>query len=70
MTLKVKQSYVDKYTHETIMSGTVLDGVTEERAKELVEAGVAIETVEGFSMPEPVPDETVEPEVKPNKRKR
>ena len=39
--LKVIKKYVDKYTHEMIHPGEILDDVSEERAAELHEAGVA-----------------------------
>ena len=41
MKLKVTKRYVDKYTKETVPMGTVLQDIPEERAQELLEAGVA-----------------------------
>ena len=38
--LKVIKKYMDKYTHEMIYPGVILDNATEERAAELRKAGV------------------------------
>lgn len=38
--MKVIKQFVDKYTKELVTVGTVLKDVTEERKKELIEAGV------------------------------
>lgn len=43
MTIKVIKDYVDKHTKVIKKVGMVLRDVPEERAKELIEAGVAIE---------------------------
>lgn len=43
MTIKVIKDYVDKYTKELKKAGMVLRDVPEQRAQELIKAGVARE---------------------------
>jgi hypothetical protein len=41
MDLKVVKDYADKYSKELVRAGTVLQGVPDGRAEELIAAGVA-----------------------------
>ena len=40
MKLRVTKRYVDKHTKETVYPDTVLDDASNERAQELIDAGV------------------------------
>lgn len=48
--IRVTKTYVDKYTHDTICAGAILEDATPERQKELLEAGV----IEVIKEPDPV----------------
>ena len=59
--IKVIKAYVDRFTRELIEPGAVLDGLSEERQKELLKAGV-IEIDE--------PDQPVADDQKPKSRRK